>query len=271
MALTEKDHVDFYTKSLRVGLIVGLISVVAAMGMGDLQTQFIIKDQPMKFAATEGIYKDTGDPASWAVVELIDTDKHEVKDNIEIPYLLSLLSYHRLNGSVKGMNTANKELHAKYDKQFGKDMNYYVPAKTLFWSFRVMAGGGMLLALIAVLGLWFSRPKKNTLLKQRWLLYVMGVATFLPFIINSAGWFVTELGRYPWTVYGLYTIADAISPTTTAGQLWFTNIVYFLLFSLLGGVMVYYSRQTLRKGPDADLETDYGTTTDPFAKEAFSK
>ncbi|MCG4281962.1 cytochrome ubiquinol oxidase subunit I [Lacticaseibacillus saniviri] len=269
--LLKKDHVDFYTKSLRVGLIVGLISVVAAMGMGDLQTQFIIKDQPMKFAATEGIYKDTGDPASWAVVELIDTDKHEVKDNIEIPYLLSLLSYHRLNGSVKGMNTANKELHAKYDKQFGKDMNYYVPAKTLFWSFRVMAGGGMLLALIAVLGLWFSRPKKNTLLKQRWLLYVMGVATFLPFIINSAGWFVTELGRYPWTVYGLYTIADAISPTTTAGQLWFTNIVYFLLFSLLGGVMVYYSRQTLRKGPDADLETDYGTTTDPFAKEAFSK
>ena len=264
--LLKKRDIDFFQKSLRVGLIVGLVSVVGAIGVGDTQTQFIIKDQPMKFAATEGIYKDTGDPAAWTLVELIDTKKHTVKGNIEIPYLLSLLSYHKANGSVKGMDTVNAELQQKY----GKDKDYYVPVKTLFWSFRVMAGGGVLLALLAVLGLWFSRKKKDTLLNQRWLLYLLGLALWLPFIINTAGWFITELGRYPWVVYGLYTIADAVSPTTTVPQLLITNIVYFLLFTMLGGVMIYYCRRVLKQGPDGPLDTDYGTS-DPFAKEAFAK
>ena len=265
--LLKKDHVDFYKKSLKVGLVVGTIASACAIGFGDLQTQFIIKDQPMKFAATEGIYKDTSDPAPWTLVELINTKDHTTSGNIEVPYLLSLLSYHKMNGSVKGMETANKELEAKY----GKDKNYYVPVKTLFWSFRVMAGGGVLLFLLGVLGLWFSRKKKDTLLDQRWLLYILGFALWLPFIINTAGWFITELGRYPWVVYGLYTIADAVSPTTTAGQLLFTNICYFLIFTLLGGVMIYYSHRVLKNGPDGDLNTDYGVNSDPFAKEAFAK
>ncbi|MFD1429052.1 cytochrome ubiquinol oxidase subunit I [Lacticaseibacillus mingshuiensis] len=265
--LWKKRDAVFYTKSLRIGLWVGLVAVVAAMGMGDLQTRFIIKDQPMKFAATEGIYKDTGDPAAWSLVELIDTEDHTTKANIEVPYLLSILSYHKLHGSVKGMDTVNKELEAKY----GKDKNYYVPVKTLFWSFRVMAGGGMLLALVAVLGLFFSRAKNNSLARKRWLLVTLGLTLWLPFLINTCGWLITELGRYPWTVYGLYTIADSISPTTTAGQLWFTNITYFLIFSLLGGVMIYYCRRVLFHGPDADLDTDYGVSADPFAKEAFVK
>ncbi|MFD1484606.1 cytochrome ubiquinol oxidase subunit I [Lacticaseibacillus baoqingensis] len=265
--LLKHDHVDFYHRSLRVGLTVGLIAVVGAIGVGDLQTQFIIKDQPMKFAATEGVYKDTKDPAPWALVELIDTKNHQVSGNIEIPYLLSLLSYHKTSGAVKGMETVDQELQAKY----GKDKNYYVPVKTLFWSFRVMSGGGVLLALVAILGLWFSRKKNNTLLQKRWLLWVLGLCLWLPFILNTAGWLITELGRYPWTVYGLFTIADSISATTTAGQLWFSNIVYFLIFSLLGGVMVYYSHRNLRHGPDADLHTDYGVAADPFAKEAFGK
>ena len=108
--LLKKDHVDFYKKSLKVGLVVGTIASACAIGFGDLQTQFIIKDQPMKFAATEGIYKDTSDPAPWTLVELINTKDHTTSGNIEVPYLLSLLSYHKMNGSVKGMETANKSL-----------------------------------------------------------------------------------------------------------------------------------------------------------------
>lgn len=267
--LLKKKHVPFFKKSLRVGLWIGLIGSLLVVLAGDLQTQFIIKDQPMKFAATEGTYKNTDDPASWTVVQLIDTKNHTTKANIEIPYLLSILSYHKLSGSVQGMDEANKELHAKYDKKFGKDMNYYVPVKTLFWSFRVMAGFGTAFGLIAALGLWFSRRKKDTLLNQRWLLWIMAISLIMPFIANTAGWLITELGRYPWVVYGLFTIADAVSPTTTAAQLLFTNIVYFLLFTLLGGVMIYYSRKTLLAGPDADLDDNYATT-DPFSKEAFN-
>lgn len=265
--ILKHDHVDFYKKSMRIGLTVGLIASIGVVFVGDLQTRFMMNDQPMKFAATEGIYKDTKSPASWAVVELINTKDHTVKGNIEIPYLLSLLSYHRTTGAVKGMDTVNKELEKKY----GADKNYYVPVKTLFWSFRVMAGIGTSLIIGSAAVLWFSRKKKDTIENKRWLLYVTGFALWMPFIANTAGWFITELGRYPWVVYGLYTIADAVSPTTTVGQLLFTNIVYFLIFTLLGGVMIYYSHRVLVNGPDGPLDTNYGVAKDPFAKEAFAK
>ncbi|AZZ60779.1 cytochrome ubiquinol oxidase subunit I [Oenococcus sp. UCMA 16435] len=252
-----KQNREFHMKSLRVALLVGLLSSVATIAAGDLQTRYIMNDQPMKFAATEAIYKNTSSPASWRLVALIDTKDKKVTESIDVPYLLSILSYHKLSGSVKGMDEVNKELHAEYDKKFGKDMNYYVPVKTLFWSFRVMSGGGVFIALICLLGLFFSRPKKNTLLKKRWLLWSLGFSTFLPFIVNSCGWLITEMGRYPWVVYGLQTVSDAVSPTSTVAGLLFTNIVYFLLFSFIGVFMFYYSRRVLQAGPDqADQDNE---------------
>jgi len=183
---------------------------------------------------------------------------------------LSILAYHKTSGSVKGMNPINKEMHAKYDKKFGKDMNYYVPAKTLFWSFRVMAGFDALILLVAIVGLVFSRKKKDTIENYKWMLVVLGICIWVPFIANSAGWFITEFGRYPWIVYGLFTIAQAVSPTSTVASLLFSNIVYFLLFTLLGGVMIVYSRRTLHQGPYY-VGTDDKQNVDPFAKEAFGK
>ena len=128
--LLRKNHREFFTKSAKVGAWLALVGSLLTIGAGDMQTRYIINDQPMKFAATEGIYEDTSSPAPWQPVALIDTKDKKVKASIEIPYLLSILSYHSTTGSVKGMNTINKELHAKYDKKFGKDMNYYVPVKT---------------------------------------------------------------------------------------------------------------------------------------------
>lgn len=250
--LLRKQHRTFFTKSVKVGAWLALVGSLLTIGAGDIQTRFIINDQPMKFAATEAIYEDTKSPAPWQAVALINTKDKKVTGSIEIPYLLSLLSYHSTSGSVKGMNTINKELHAKYDKKFGSNMNYYVPVKTLFWSFRFMALAGVLTALLTFLALIWSRVKKDTLADKRWFLWILGICTYLPFVGTTGGWLITELGRYPWVVYGLQTIADAVSPTVTAGQLWFTNIVYFLLFCMTGGVMIFYARRTLHQGPEDD-------------------
>lgn len=267
--LRKKGKVDkpFFMSSMRVSLILGLVGAVLTIAAGDAQTSFIVKDQPLKFAATEGLYKDSGDPAGWTAVALIDTDKKETTPIIEIPQLLSLLTYHKTTGSVKGMETANKELHAKYDKQFGKNMNYYVPTKTLFWSFRLMAGFGTLMALLAIIGLAFLGKTKTNIVKKRWFLWILAICTFAPFVANTCGWLITELGRYPWVVYGLYTIADAVSPNSTVGSLLFSNILYFIVFSTLGGVMVYYSRRTLHEGPIEGAIT--AEEVDPYAKGAF--
>lgn len=133
-----------------------------------------------------------------------------------------------------------------------------------------MTGIDLLIMLVAFFGVIWSRKKKDTIENKKWFMVIVGLTLWVPFIGNSAGWFITEFGRFPWIVYGLFTIADAVSPTSTVGTLLFSNIVYFLLFTLLGGVMIWYSRQTLHHGPYYEME-DSKQNVDPFAKEAFVK
>ena len=250
LADSEKQaKVNLFTKSIRLAALIGLIGSLCVITYGDLQGKYIVTDQPMKLAATEAIYEDTGDPAPWNAVALINEKDHKIEGSIEIPGAMSQLAYGKKTGAVKGMNTVNKELHEKYDAKYGKDMNYYVPVTTLFWVFRLMVGIGFSFALISALVLWFTRKKKNTLFTTRWKLWIMGIFTFAPFAATTSGWLVTELGRYPWLVYGFQTIADGVSPTSTVPNLLFTCIVYFLLFLVLGGVMIFYTRRTLHQGP----------------------
>lgn len=264
--LLRKKDTTFFKASFKIGLTIGLIGSIAAVLAGDLQTKALVEDQPMKFAATEGLFEDSDDPAGWTLIGLHDTDKKEQTWGVEIPGLLSILAFNKLEGSIQGMNTINKELVAQYG-----DRNYYPPVKTLFWSFRIMAGSGAFLIFVSSIGLWFGRKKKD-ILEKKWILYVIAGCTFIPFIANTAGWLITELGRYPWTVYGVFTIAESVSPNVSAASLWFSNIVYFLLFSGLGSVMVYLVIKEMNKGPFSEIseQDSDAMIVDPFEKGAFN-
>ncbi len=257
---------DFFKKSIRVGLVITLLGSISVLGSGDLQMKALIEDQPMKFAAMEGSYEDSGDPAAWAVVAWANEREHKRVFGIEIPYMLSILSYNKPSGAVKGMDTVNKELEEKY----GADKNYFPPVNALFWNFRIMAGFGTLMFLVSAIGLFLTRKKNPVLYEKRWLLGIMAACTFAPFLSNTAGWLVTELGRYPWTVYGLFTIEQSVSPNVTPTQLLISNIVYFALFTVLAIAMIYLVILELRKGPASVLEKeDAVSTVDPFDKEAL--
>lgn len=225
----------------------------------------------MKFAATEAIYKNTKDPASLALIGFADQKEHKLKGSIEIPGLLSFMSYDKFSGSVKGMDTVNKELTKKYGKYIaGEKMNYYPPVNTLFWSFRIMVGVGMWVALVSLVGLIWTRKKKEGFYQHKWTLWVTGLTLFVPFIGNSAGWFVTEFGRYPWTVYGLFTIKQSVSPNVSVASLLTSNIVYFLLFTFLAAVMISLVVRELRKDPaNIDNPQLLEKFLDPFDKGAF--
>lgn len=264
------DIKSFYQKSMRIGLLITLLGSVAVMAAGDVQMKYLIKEQPMKFAATEGNYKDTGDPAAWTLVAWDNTREHKQVFGVEIPYMLSILAYDKPTGSLKGMDTINKELEAEY----GSDKSYYPPVNTLFWSFRIMAGFGVLMFIMGALGLILTRKKKPILYKHRWMLWIMGLCTFTPFMANTAGWFITELGRYPWTVYGLYTIKQSVSPNVSVTSLLISNTVYFLLFSGLALTMIFLVIRELKKGPDYEerqLEKDASMSVDPFDKGEFNE
>lgn len=262
-AVSEK----IYKKSLRVGLVVSLVGSISVLAAGDFQMKALVEDQPMKFAATEGLYETSGDPASWTLIAWANEAKKERVFGIEVPYMLSILSYHKLSGSVEGMNEINKKLVAEYG-----DRNYYPPVNTLFWTFRIMAGFGALMFVVSALGLFLTRKKKPVLYEKKWLLWVLGLMTFAPFLANTSGWLVTELGRYPWTVYGLFTIEQSVSPNVSVASLMFSNTVYFLLFAGLGATMVYLVIRELKKGPeyvDHQHAADAKPAIDPFDGGAF--
>ena len=122
---------------------------------------------------------------------------------------------------------------------------------------RVMAYLGVLTLLIGLWGLWLLRRK--TLATSRVFLWVAVWGAVLPFVMNTAGWFLTESGRQPWIVQGIMLTKNGISPTLNTAWLWISLIVFILLYATLGMVdlllMLRYSRKELPPPrPEADVD-----------------
>ncbi|MDR0300655.1 MAG: cytochrome ubiquinol oxidase subunit I [Streptococcaceae bacterium] len=270
--ILKKRNSDFFKPVIRLGLLVALIGSLGNLVAGDQQMLEVKNSQPMKFAAAEGITDTLKNPADWALIGFYKQADHEEIFGIHVPYMLSILTYHSIspvNPPIEGVRDLNKKLAEKYPKA-AKEIggNFVPPMNTLFWTFRIMAGLSMAMILLSGLGLFWTRKKKPWLLENRPWLHVYSWFMFAPFVAITCGWLVTELGRWPWTVYGLFTIQDSVSPNVSVGSLLFSNIVYFLLFCGLGAIMVVYTVNLMRKNDIEGLDTAYAKL-DPFSKEAF--
>jgi len=185
------DAGEMFHKSFRLAAIYGTVSIVLVVFIGHTQGQYMVKSQPMKMAAAEALW-ETEDPAD-------------------------------LKGEVKGI----KDLQAEFEEEYGPG-NYIPPVFLTFWSFRLMVGtGSLMLALIFYALYLVVRRKLNSNPK---FLRLLSFAFILPYIANSTGWLLTELGRQPWIVYGLQKTEDAVSPNVPAST---------VLFSLIGFAVVY--------------------------------
>lgn len=254
--LIRKKDVDIFKRSMNIGLVVGLVAGLAIAFTGHTQATYLMHAQPMKMAAAEGLWEDSEDPAAWTVIANIDVENKTSSNRIEVPYLLSYLAYGKFEGKVEGMNT----LQEKYVLKYG-DGNYVPPVKTTFWSFRIMAGTGGILILLSSLGLFLSFRKK--LVASPKYLKVMVLAISLPFIGNSFGWIMSEIGRQPWVVNGLMKTADAVSPNVSAGKILFSLITFSTIYMILGATMVYLFVRVIKQGPHEKVKEDV-STTDPF-------
>ena len=261
--LLKKRNIDLFGKSFKIAMIVGLISGIGIAFSGHWQAQHLMESQPMKMAASEALWEDSGDPASWAVIADMDTEQMKNNWSIEIPYALSILAYNSLDGSVQGMNT----LQALYEQLYGEGVNYIPHVESVFWSFRIMVALGGVIVLLSLTGLICYVRK--TIHNKPWLLKILIAAVAFPFIANTAGWIMTEIGRQPWTVFGLYTTAQSVSPNVTAGQLLFSTIAFTSAYLVLGIIMVYMSTRVVKKGPYDTPELN--ANVDLLDKEAFKK
>jgi cytochrome bd ubiquinol oxidase subunit I len=252
----KKRNLDFFKRSVTIGLIVGMISSLGIAFSGHSQSTYLMAAQPMKMAAAEGLYEDSGDPAAWTVIANIDTENKDTSFRLELPYMLSFLAYGEFKGKVDGMNT----LQAEYEQLYG-DGNYIPPVKTTFWSFRIMAGLGGILILLSLFGLYWNW--RGTLVSKSTYLKILVATLFFPFIANSAGWIMSEIGRQPWIVNGLMKTAVSFSPNVTAGTVLFSLVAFSLVYTLLAIAMVKLFLKVIKEGPFVKQKEDINTT-DPF-------
>ena len=240
--LLRKNQPEFFRPSLRIGLTCALIASLLAAGTGHLQAQHVAKAQPMKLAVMESLW-ETANPAPYLLFASIDQDKQQNSLEISVPGALSLLVYGSLDGEIKGI----KELQAQYAQQYGPG-NYVPDIFPVFWSYRIMIGAGMW--LLALTAFAFFQLRRNRLEQNPWLLRAIFWSLPVPYLANSAGWIVTEMGRQPWIVFGLQRVEQAVSPNVSSGAVWTSLIGFTVLYGLLAVVGVHLLKKFARQGPE---------------------
>ena len=197
--------------------------------------------QPMKIAAAEAQW-DTCQPCSFSAFQIGGgNDDPTPTKIIQIPHLLSVLATGTWNGEVQGMN----ELQAQYEQEYGP--GYYIPNVFIqYWSMRVMAYLGALMSLLALWGAWLLWRRK--LETSRVFLWVATWAVIAPFLMNTAGWMLTENGRQPWLVQGLMKTEDGVSPSVSTTDLVISLAAYYAIFIALAGVYAFLMFRYARRG-----------------------
>ncbi len=235
-----------FIRSARMALIVLVPAILFTLLVGDELGVIEGKYQPMKIAAAEAQWT-TCQPCSFSLFQIGGGANDQTPTQIiEVPHLLSLLATNHWNGKVQGMTP----LQQQYSAQYGPG-NYVPNVFIQYWGMRVMAYLGALTVLISLWGLWAILRK--TLAISRVFLWVATWAAVLPFLMNTAGWLLTESGRQPWIVQGLMLTKNGISPTVSVTWLWISLIGFIALYGALGTVdlllMLRYAREQLPAPP----------------------
>lgn len=255
--IARKHDVEMFKKSFRIAIIVATASSLLVSMFGHQQAQYIVESQPMKLAAAEALWNTSEDPAPFTLFAKIDTETQENSYDVQIPGLLSLFSFNKFSGQLEGMN----QIQADYEEKYGPG-DYIPPVKTVFWTFRTMVFSGMAMLLLGLYGWYASR--KDLLEKKPWFTKIMVFAISLPFIANTAGWMMTEIGRQPWVVFGVMQTKDAVSPTVTFNEVLFSFISFTTIYAVLAGVTVYLFTKHIKKKDHHEDQQESDELDDPF-------
>ena len=204
-----------FRRVMRLGLAVTLAAGIATAATGDIQARLMDSQQPMKMAAAEALY-NTAAPASFSLIATLNP-----------------------HGTVQGINNVERA----YVKRFGPG-SYKPIIPVTYWSFRLMIGFGLLAALLAAAGLWLTRRRRVPRARWFYRAAIWGVA--LPYLATTMGWIFTEMGRQPWTVFGVLQTSQSVSPGVTASSVIISMTVFTLLYAALaviaGRLMVEHIR-----------------------------
>ncbi len=244
--VARKSQLDVFRRAMRLGLTIVLCAGILTAVTGDIQARLMDSQQPMKMAAAEALY-NTSDAASFSLFTIGSLSGNKEVWSIRVPDLLSLIATLNPHGTVQGINNVERA----YDKRYGPG-SYKPIIPVTYWSFRLMAGFGLLAALLAAVGLWLTR--KRRIPRSRWFYRVAIWGVVLPYLATTMGWIFTEMGRQPWTVFGLLTTARSVSPGVTASSVIISLTVFTLLYAGLAAIAGWLTIRHVKAGAPAQAE-----------------
>lgn len=238
--LYRQRHVLFFARSFKLALVTLAVVAPLQVLVGDGSGAQVFEHQPAKGAAIEGHWETNapGTAAPWSLLAWPNQQAQRNDWSIEVPGVLSVLATHEVHGKVTGMRDIPLA-----------DQPPALPL--LYYAFRVMAGIGFALMLLALWTAWGVRKARGQLaplLAQRKLLLAWVLCIPLPYIAVECGWIVREVGRQPWSVYGL--LRTSASASTVLPEEVYSSMAMFSVFYLvLLAAFCIFARQWLRNGP----------------------
>jgi cytochrome bd ubiquinol oxidase subunit I len=238
--LLQGKHEAFARVNLTVGIVGALIfTALQIFPTGDRAAHNTAEHQPEKFAAMEGLFQ-TQKGAPLVLIGNPDTEKRKLDSTIELPKLLSFLTSRRWDTTTTGLNDIPEN-------------RWPDSVPLVYYAYHIMVGLGTILLLIALIGVFLLWRGK--LFRSKAMLWTLMIAFPFTYIANIAGWTTAEVGRQPWTVYGLQRTADAASPpeSVPAGTGIFTLLGFAGLYLFVGILFLALIARIVARGPE-DIE-----------------
>jgi len=237
--MIKRRYLIFARHSMRIGLLVALLSCVLQLIAGDQSAKVVAKYQPSKLAALEAIYKTTsGVPLT--LYGLVNSKEERIDQAVQIPKLLSFLSFGEFDAEIKGLDQIPKE--------------DWPNVSALFYAYRMMLAMWGLMLFLALIGIYLSH--KERLEAHPWILRAMVISVAFPQIANQTGWYCAESGRYPWIVYGLLRVSEGLSKAVTANQILASVVMFSAVYLILFLLFLYLLNEKVKHGPDEAEKDD---------------
>ena len=249
--LFRQREVEVFRSSARTAVALAVLASIGVAFVGHEQAQHLTDAQPMKIAAAEALWEtEAGAPLSLFAIGDVQ-DRRNIVD-IGLPRGLAILATNTLDGEVQGIN----DLQAAYAEEYG-EASYIPVVGVTYWSFRIMVGAGLAMIALSLFGLVTSlrgHIADHDRRFNRWWLWLLPWAIALPFLANTAGWILTEMGRQPWVVYGLLRTEDGVSGAVGTGYVATSLLGFTAIYGVLMVVTIGLIVRQVRTGPPEPVE-----------------
>ena len=232
-------HLDAGRRMLKLAIAFAAIAVPLQILAGDLHGLQVGRTQPTKLAAIEAHWSAHEGESVPLVLFAVPNQAQERNDyEVAVPMLGSLLLTHSVDGQIQPLDAVPASERP--------------PVAVVFYAFRIMVALGFAMLLVVIASLWAWRRRHLFDPGSRFARWVLGgwrAMTFSGFVALLAGWFVVEVGRQPYVVYGLLRTSEAISPNIQAAAVLGSLVTFFVAYAIVFGAGGWYLLKLVRRGP----------------------